>query len=101
MEPASEITNNVIKPFSYAELLGRVRALLRRGSARPARGAIRVGDLTIDPVTRAVRLAGVPVHLSAKEVSARFAGSCWTSRGQEVPAYSTPGGLGLAPRSDA
>jgi len=57
----------VVKPFSYAELLGRVRALLRRGSARPARGAIRVGDLTIDPVTRAVRLAGVPVHLSAKE----------------------------------
>ena len=57
----------VVKPFSYAELLGRVRALLRRGSARPARGTIRVGDLTIDPVTRAVRLAGAPVHLSAKE----------------------------------
>ena len=57
----------VTKPFSYAELLGRVRALLRRGSGRPARGVIRVADLSIDPVTRAVRLAGVPVQLSAKE----------------------------------
>ena len=57
----------VTKPFSYAELLGRVRAVLRRGSARPARGVIRAADLTIDPVTRAVWLAGEPVHLSAKE----------------------------------
>ena len=57
----------VTKPFSYAELLGRVRALLRRGSGRPARGVIRVADLSIDPVMRAVRLAGVPVQLSAKE----------------------------------
>ena len=28
---------------------------------------IRVGDLTVDPATRAVRLAGEPVHISAKE----------------------------------
>ena len=55
------------KPFSYAELLGRIRALLRRGSARKALGVIRVGELTIDPVTRAVRLAGERVDLSAKE----------------------------------
>ena len=57
----------VVKPFSYAELLARVRALLRRGSGRPARGTIRVGDLSLDPVTRAVKLAGATVHLSAKE----------------------------------
>ena len=57
----------VTKPFSYAELLGRIRALLRRGSTRKALGAIRVGELTIDPVTRAVRLAGQRVELSAKE----------------------------------
>ena len=67
MDAPSAITNNDAKPFSYAELLGRVRALLRRGSGRPARGVIRVADLSIDPVTRAVRLAGVPVQLSAKE----------------------------------
>ena len=57
----------VTKPFSYAELVARVRALLRRSSGRVAKGLLRVGELTIDPATRAVRLAGEPVHLSAKE----------------------------------
>jgi DNA-binding response OmpR family regulator len=55
------------KPFLYGELLGRIRAVLRRAHGRPQRGLMRVGDLTIDPLTRAVRLAGEPVHLSAKE----------------------------------
>ena len=67
MDAPSAISNNVIKPFSYLELLARVRALLRRGSGRQGRGTIRAGDLSIDPVTRAVKLAGAPVHLSAKE----------------------------------
>ena len=57
----------VVKPFSYAELLGRLRAVLRRSAARPVRGLMRVGDLTLDPVTRAVRLGGAPVELTAKE----------------------------------
>jgi DNA-binding response OmpR family regulator len=57
----------VTKPFSYGELVARVRALLRRAEGRPRRGLARVGELTIDPSTRAVRLAGEPVHLSAKE----------------------------------
>jgi DNA-binding response OmpR family regulator len=57
----------VVKPFSYSELLARVRALLRRADKRSLRGVVRVGDLTIDPLTRAVRLEGQPVHLSAKE----------------------------------
>ena len=57
----------VVKPFSYNELLGRVRAVLRRAHGRPQRGVIRVGDLTLDPGTRAVRMAGRPLHLSAKE----------------------------------
>src|SRR5207249_8038703 len=49
------------------ELVARVRSVLRRSSARPLRGLVRVGELTIDPVTRAVRLGGRSVHLSAKE----------------------------------
>src|SRR3954449_6063647 len=57
----------VTKPFSYAELVARVRALLRRADGRPRRGVLRVGELTIDPSTRTVRLAGRPVQLSAKE----------------------------------
>ena len=55
------------KPFSYAELVARVEAILRRSPGRLRRGVIRVGELTVDPSTRAVRLAGREVPLSAKE----------------------------------
>ncbi|MBV9212471.1 MAG: response regulator transcription factor [Actinobacteria bacterium] len=55
------------KPFSYPELVARVRSLLRRSTARPLRGARRIGDLSVDPVTRSVRVRGQAVHLSAKE----------------------------------
>lgn len=57
----------VLKPFSYQELLARVRALLRRSARRPARGRLRVGDLEIDPMGREVRVGGEPVTLSNKE----------------------------------
>ena len=57
----------VVKPFSYAELVARVRALLRRARGRRERGLLRAGELTVDPVTRSVRLAGRPVGVSAKE----------------------------------
>src|SRR5437763_7686542 len=57
----------VTKPFSYAELVARVRALLRRADGRPRTGAVRVGELTIDPAARSVRLGGEPVELTAKE----------------------------------
>src|SRR5919201_6128950 len=57
------------KPFSYPELLARIRAVLRRADGRSARGALRVGDLAIDPLTRSVSLAGEPVQLSNKEFS--------------------------------
>jgi DNA-binding response OmpR family regulator len=59
--------DHVAKPFSYQELVARVRAVLRRTHGRPQRGIMRVGELTLDPLTRAVRLAGRPVHLAAKE----------------------------------
>lgn len=50
-----------------------MRAVLRRASGRAGRGVLRVGELTIDPATRRVRLAGEPVHLSAKEFSLLYA----------------------------
>lgn len=59
--------DHVCKPFLYAELLARVRALLRRAEGRRARGVLRAGELTLDPATRVVRLAGRRVELSAKE----------------------------------
>ena len=57
----------VVKPFLYAELLGRVRAVLRRAEGRRRRGLLRVGELTVDPSTRAVRLGGKKIELAAKE----------------------------------
>jgi DNA-binding response OmpR family regulator len=59
--------DHVCKPFLYAELLGRVRAVLRRAEGRRRQGLLRVGELTVDPSTRAVRLSGRKVELAAKE----------------------------------
>jgi DNA-binding response OmpR family regulator len=59
--------DHVCKPFLYAELLGRLRAVLRRAEGRRRQGLLRVGELTVDPSTRAVRLAGKKVELAAKE----------------------------------
>ena len=59
--------DHVCKPFLYAELLARMRAVLRRAEGRRARGVVRVGELTLDPSTRAVRLAGRRIELAAKE----------------------------------
>jgi two-component system OmpR family response regulator len=56
----------LVKPFAFAELLARLRALARRGEPeRPT--VLAVGDLTLDPATREVRRGGVEVALSAKE----------------------------------
>jgi DNA-binding response OmpR family regulator len=59
--------DHLAKPFYYQELLARIRALLRRTEARAQRGVLRVAELTVDPETREVRLAGEPVVLAAKE----------------------------------
>jgi two-component system OmpR family response regulator len=54
------------KPFAFAELFARLRALTRRGlSERPV--IVEVGTLTLDPVTRSVRRDDTPINLSAKE----------------------------------
>ena len=56
----------LVKPFSLAELLARLRALARRGPVeRPA--VLEVGDLQLDPATREVRRGDTEVALSAKE----------------------------------
>ena len=54
------------KPFSFAELLARLRALVRRGAAeRPVE--LRVGELRLDPATRRVWRDDAEIELSARE----------------------------------
>src|SRR5438105_8745750 len=56
----------LVKPFAFAELLARLRALARRGdTGRPT--VLAVGDLRLDPATRQVTRRSTPISLSAKE----------------------------------
>jgi two-component system OmpR family response regulator len=56
----------LVKPFAFAELLARLRALVRRGDGeRPA--VLEVDDLRMDPATRDVRRGDTEIALSAKE----------------------------------
>lgn len=56
------------KPFSFAELLARLRALIRRGPVeRPA--VLTVGTLRLDPATKQVWQRGSAVELTAKELA--------------------------------
>jgi two-component system OmpR family response regulator len=56
------------KPFSYAELLARLRALARRGAVERPR-ELRVGDLRLDPARRQAWRGDIEIHLSAKELA--------------------------------
>jgi DNA-binding response OmpR family regulator len=55
----------IVKPFQVAELLARLRALLRRGASSPV--VLQVADLSLDPVSRQVSRGGNPISLSATE----------------------------------
>jgi two-component system copper resistance phosphate regulon response regulator CusR len=54
------------KPFAFAELLVRVKALLRRGSVNRS-NVLRIADLEIDRVTHQVRRGGGVIKLTSKE----------------------------------
>jgi DNA-binding response OmpR family regulator len=58
----------VAKPFDFAELVARIRAVLRRGN-RPAHGTLKVEDLELDRVNRTVRRGSREIDLSPKEFS--------------------------------
>ena len=56
----------LVKPFSFRELLARLRALLRR-TETPEPGPLAWGDLTYDPQAREVARAGEVIRLTARE----------------------------------
>jgi DNA-binding response OmpR family regulator len=56
------------KPFAFAELVVRVRALLRRGPVNRS-SMLRVGDLELDRLSQQVKRAGKRIELTAKEYS--------------------------------
>ena len=57
----------LVKPFSFAELLARVRTLLRRGPIGLENTKLQVADLALDLLRRRVSRAGKRIDLTAKE----------------------------------
>jgi two-component system, OmpR family, copper resistance phosphate regulon response regulator CusR len=56
----------VVKPFSFDELLARMRALIRRNT-QPAQTVLAAGNLTLEPSGHLVMRSGKVIDLSAKE----------------------------------
>jgi two-component system OmpR family response regulator len=56
----------LVKPFDLAELLARLRALIRR-TADQSRAAIEIGNVTIDTAARNISRAGEAIALTARE----------------------------------
>src|SRR5262245_58329126 len=54
------------KPFAFAELLARIRALRRRDRTEVSL-RLQIGDLVLDPLTRRVTRANQPITLTSKE----------------------------------
>ncbi|MDH4562858.1 heavy metal response regulator transcription factor [Pseudomonas sp. BN411] len=57
----------LIKPFAFAELLARVRTLLRRGASAPQETSLDLGDLHLDLLSRRVERGGQRIDLTTKE----------------------------------
>jgi two-component system OmpR family response regulator len=58
----------LVKPFSFSELLARLRALMRRGPVE-RQTVLEVGDLRLNPATHEAWRGKVPIELSPKEFS--------------------------------
>ncbi|MDB6055849.1 MAG: two component transcriptional regulator, winged helix family [Verrucomicrobiales bacterium] len=58
----------LVKPFDLAELLARIRSIIRRASGN-ANPCLELGDVMIDPRARSVTFAGDAVTLTAREYS--------------------------------
>ena len=62
----------LVKPFEMKELLARARVLLRRAMTGPGEReapALRVGDVSLDPLARRVSVNGAPIDLTRREMA--------------------------------
>jgi len=57
----------LVKPFAFAELLARIRAVLRRGQKENESVKITINELCLDRLSRSAERDGTPIELSAKE----------------------------------
>ena len=57
----------LVKPFAFAELLARIKAVLRRGQKNVEMSRLCVGDLTLNLIDRTVSRSGKNIELAAKE----------------------------------
>ena len=57
----------LVKPFAFAELVARIRALVRRGRAATEAPRLGAADLDVDLITRKVTRGGRPVELTVRE----------------------------------
>jgi len=57
----------LVKPFAFAELLARIRAVLRRGQTSDQMQKLIIADLVLDRVTRQARRNDMIIELTAKE----------------------------------
>ncbi|MFQ5709333.1 MAG: response regulator [bacterium] len=65
----SGVDDYIIKPFSFSELLARMRALLRRVSSIPVNSKLILDDLEVDFAMREVMRGDTKIFLSAREYS--------------------------------
>ncbi|MCR4374640.1 MAG: response regulator transcription factor [Acidobacteria bacterium] len=56
----------LVKPFAFAELLARLRSLLRRGRSEQSLRMV-LTDLELDPIARVAQRAGITIDLTARE----------------------------------
>ncbi len=57
----------LVKPFAFAELAARLRALARRQPMSETSASLMIGELTLDRLTRRVERGGVPIDLQPRE----------------------------------
>ncbi|MFQ5650508.1 MAG: response regulator transcription factor [bacterium] len=61
------VDDYIVKPFTFSELLARMRALLRRASTKGVSPTLKLDDLEVNPARRTVNRGETKIHLSERE----------------------------------